>query len=136
MVAWKDSENVRNHHFEVQLDGRKVRKHADQLRSRTHSESTSPVVEEAEIDNPYDARIPRQSDTEPSVNQSNATPHSTQPSSSNDQISNVLSTFNTSNSFDTPHNANENDTVVEQNASLIEFRRSSRVRNLPDRYGQ
>ena len=111
--------------FEVQLEnGRKVRKHVNQLKSRTHSKSTSPVVEEAEIDDLHDARILRQSDTEPSVNQSNETPDSTQPSNCNDPISNDLSTHDMFNSFDTPHNANEDDKVVEQNASSIELHRS------------
>ena len=121
--------------FEVQLeDGRKVRKHADQLRSRTSTVSTSPPVESEDL---YDARIPRQSNTEPSVNQSDTTPpDSAEQSNFDNSTSNDSNTHDTSDSFDTPHDASEDDTIVEQESNPIELRRSSRVRNPPDRYGQ
>ena len=123
--------------FEVQLgNGKKVCRHADQLRSRTNSEFTPPVVEEAEIDDPYDARIPRLNDSEPSVNQSKTTsPDSAEPPNPNDSISDNPS-MQKSDSADTPHEASENDTVVEQDSSQIELLRSSRVRNPSDRYRQ
>ena len=124
--------------FEVELgNGKKVHRHADQLRSRTNSEFTPPVGEEAEMVDPYDARIPGLNDSEPSVNQSKTTsPDSAEPPNPNDSISDNLSMQDKSDSADTTHEASENDTVVEQDSSQIELRRSSRVRNPPDRYRQ
>ena len=102
---------------EVRLeDGWKVRKHADQLRSRIMAESTPPVVE-AEIDDTYDARIPRQNETEPSVNPDNTPPPDSELSTSDNVMSDDSATQDTSDTHDTPHNKSEGGTVVEQDLS-------------------
>ena len=123
--------------FEVQLeDGWKVRKHADQLRSRTMAEFTPPPVVEAEIDDTYDAGIPRQNETEPSVNPDNTPPPDSELSTSDNVTSDDSTTQDTSDTHDTPHNESEGGTVVvEQDLSSTQPRRSSHVRNPPDRYG-
>ena len=89
-----------------------MRKHADQLRLRTNAESTPSPVREAEIDDSYDARIPRQSETEPSVNQDNATPPNSNLSMSDSVISDDPSKQDTTDTIDTPHNESEGETVV------------------------
>ena len=118
--------------YEVQLtDGRKVRKHADQLRSRIQVVPVAGDVEgetDSEIDD-FDARIPHSDNTTPAESDNSGNENS-QHAPSNA----VEEPVEPETPQDVPTETPESD-PVEQTSNPPELRRSSRVRHRPDRYG-
>jgi translation initiation factor IF-1 len=132
-VRWLPGEivsNIGSTMYEVKLtDGRRVRKHADQLRSRVRvAPDAGDVGEgtESDIDD-FDARIPR------SDNSDNSTP--ADPDNSDSANSAEPDATEESETPQGTETATPESETVEQSSNPPEPRRSARVRYRPDRYG-
>ena len=123
-MAGKVSGTLGSAMFEVILtDGRKLRRHANQLRSRTPAVSVQGDARTSEIDDDFDFQIPdTQLDTETSPRDTAPEPIATTPAESESPRVNDES--------NSPHTVSEEETV-ESNANL---RRSNRTRNPPEYY--
>ena len=129
--------------FEVTLtDGRQIRRHADQLRSRAPATVNQGVGRESEPDDDFDMSIPNTGEVPESSNsdleaeQSDATPTETDTPRTTDESNESSPSRDASESR--PHMPSEGDTIG-TNPSIDtgqpSVRRSGRARNPPTYYG-
>ena len=134
-VLWLPGEivsNIGSAMYEVKLtNGRRVRKHADQLRSRIRVvQNAGDVNEEADSDiDDFDARIPHSDTSANSDNPSPADSDNSENANSNEPAMEEVETPQE------PTTATPEDETVEPSSNPPELRRSTRVRHHPDRYG-
>ena len=107
-------------------DGRSVRKHADQMRSRIEEVQADGSVElNSDIGNSFEMRVPRETE------QSDSNDNVTVESSSGEPAS----TSTTADSTDSTNQEPDIETPSNEEPSLPQLRRSNRLRNQTDFYG-
>ena len=120
--------------FEVELtDGGRVRKHADQMRTRAPLTAVAHGEPEDDIDDSLDANITSEDrETSPSHKRSTSNTDSTNNDSTHDDRTNADSSHDGTLRDDPPHDASEAE--PESGNQEPPLRRSSRARQPPDRY--
>ena len=122
--------------FEVELtDGGRVRKHADQMRTRASLTAVAHGEPEDDIDDSLDANITSgdRETSPPPHERSTSNTDSTNDDSTHDDRTNADSSHDGTLHDNPPHDASE--AVPESEGQEPPLRRSSRARQPPDRYG-